>query len=437
MADRNNPFGGYTEKNAGRTVQNVTSSMWEPISAGPSLQKDAPVRKSADPKKKNPPKTNNTKSDKRTRSPEKKGADVTRDRISEGGNKKAKASPDKNKKAADNSKKKSSPAADKRKKSPSGAKVPVGSKKREPKGKDTRNPVGSEKWAMERREKKRNRGRVKSNGKADRDYHNGVSRDEMRNGRSEETRRRSKLIAAATVIISLFVAIFILGIYIYQNGATVAKIDVIGESRYKNEKIAEAANIYVGINMLSVREKTVNENVTKALPYIKDVQVEYKLPDTIVVNVTPTQEKLLIAGNTGYICIDGDGKVLSLNKKKLSDGRYLIEGMEEQTAETGVPFVPSENNKEKYKKATEIVAALEATGKFPKGVVNLANPDDVIVVYDSRINIYLGDCARLESQIEAAVNIIGIDEDIINGQTGYIETRYEGQTTFRPGSMQK
>ncbi len=432
MADSNNPFGGYSEKNVGRTVQNVTSSMWEPISAGPSLQKDTPVRKNGGQTQKSSAK--GTKSAPLQKKPQGKrpsGVDVTKDRISEGGKKTSKQTADKKKKstkAADTAKKKKTPPKDKR---------PVGSKSREPKGKDTRNIGTREEQARLQREKKRARERAKSREKAQKKSRQGVSYDEMRKNKSRATRLKAKIIAVVTVVISLITVACCVCVYAYQKGAPVSVINIVGESRYKDKKIIETANIYVGINMLSVREKTVNDAVTKALPYVKEVQVEYQFPDTLNLNVTSTSEKLLISGSTGYICLDADGKVLSLKKKKLTDGRYLIEGLEEQTAETGESFVPTENNKEKYEKAKEIAFILENSGKFPKGVINVADINDVTVIYDSRINIYLGNCAKLESQLESAMNVIEKDEDIVNGQAGYIETRYEGQTTFKPGSMKK
>ena len=423
MADSNNPFGGYT----GKTVKDVTSSMWEPISAGPSPRKEAPAPRSTQQKKKKPD-SSERQQKKQPREKKHSGADVTQDRISEGGKK--------TKKAADDKKKKSE-ASPGKKKSPQKGKVPVGSKKREPKGRDTRNPDVREEQARARKEEKRVRDQAKSREKAKTKSRQGVSYDEMRNDKSKVTRLRAKIIAVATVVITFFTLLCCAGVYVYQNGATVTSINIVGENRYKDEKIIETAGVYVGINMLSVREKAVNEAVTKALPYIKEVEVEYQLPDVLVFNITPTTERLLIAGSTGYICLDEDGKILSLNKKKLTDGRYLIEGFEDQPAEAGGIFVPSENNKEKYEKVKEIVSILEKSGKFPKGAINVSDLKDVKVIYDSRICIYLGDCERLESQVESAINIIEIDQDIINGQTGYIETRYEGQTTFKPGNMQK
>ncbi|MBQ9912655.1 MAG: FtsQ-type POTRA domain-containing protein [Clostridia bacterium] len=426
MADRNNPFGGYDEKNVGRTVQNVTSSMWEPISAGPSLKKDTPVGKK-EPQTKKAPSEGGKKasSQKKAQGRRPSGTDVTRDRISEGGKKKPRPQ----------QKAKSTPKDGK--KAPSKEKRPVGSKSREPKGKDTRNTDKRQQQARLQREKKRARERAKSQEKVNRQSRQGVSYDEMRSKKSRDTRRKAKIIAVITVLLSLVLVFSFAGIYVYRNGATVAVINIVGESKYKDKKITETAGLYTGINMLSVREKTVNEAVTKALPYIKDVQVDYQFPDTLTLNITSTQEKILLVNGTGYICLDGDGKILSLKKKKLTDGRFLAEGFEEQKVTVGESFVPSENNKEKYETVREIVAVLEKTGKFAKGTINVSDLKDVSVIYDSRINIYLGDCSRLEAQLEAAINVIGQDEDIINGQTGYIETRYEGQTTFKPGSMKK
>ena len=427
MADRNNPFGGYDERNAGRTVQNVTSSMWEPISAGPSLQKDTPVRKRPEQTKSTAPKSTRSPSQKKTQP--KKSADVTADRISEGGKK-----TDKSTQKKKNTKNTNKPE---KKKTQTKEKRAVGSKSREPKGRDTRSISEREEQLRLQKEKKRARERAKSREKAREKSRQGVSYDEMRKKKSRATRLRAKIIACVTVFAAVAVVALGLGIYAYQKGAPVVVININGESPYKNERITETAGIYEGINMLSVREKAVNEALTKGLPYIKEVQVDYQFPDTLNLNITSTQERLLISGTNGYICLDRDGKVLSLKKKKLAEGRYLVEGLEEQAAVTGEAFVPSENNKEKYEKAVMIASVLEESGKFTKGVINVADLKDITVVYDSRINIYLGDCSRLEVQLESAVNVIERDEDIINGQTGYIETRFEGQTTFKLGSMKK
>ncbi len=448
MAQGNNPFGGYNGNGSDGTVKDVTSSMWEPISAGPPLRKDTPVGKNGSQTKKTAHGgAKGAPSQKKPQGKKPAGTDFMSDRISQGGPKKQRPSGEKTQKNSTGkaqkpvgeNKKKTAGAEQpkKKKKAAPEDKRPVGSKSREPKGKDTRNLGTGEEKARRQREQKRERSHHKSKQTKEKNNRLGISNDEMRKKRSESIKLKAKVIGIATAILCFIALLCCAGIYAYRNGATVSKIVIEGESRYKENKITEAANVYVGINMLSVRQDATNEAVTKTLPYIKDVQVDYRFPETLALIVTSTQEKMLIEGSTGYICLDGDGKVLSLKKKKLTDGRYLVQGLTEQTAEVGADFVPTEDNKAKYEKAAEIISLLEATGKFTKGTVVVSNLNDVRVIYDSRINIYLGDCEKLESQITSAMDVIAVDEDIINGQTGYIETRYEGQAPFKPGSMEK
>lgn len=426
MADKNNPFGGYNEKNVGRTVQNVTSSMWEPISAGPSVKKDTPVKKNSAQSKGKAPEGKKAPSSKKTQGKKKTTTDVTRDRISEGGD-----APKKKTKSNASTK------APQKKKSSTAKKRPSQEKNRQPKGKDTRNPDSKQEQARLQKERKKAREHARSQEKARQKSRDGISYDEMRNSKTRSTRLKAKIVAVATVMVVLLTVICCICVYAYHKGAPVAFINVTGESPYKNEKIIEAANVYTGINMLSVREKTVNRLVTKTLPYIKQVQVDYQFPDTLVLNVTSTKEQLLISGEGGYICLDKDSKVLSLKKKKLTEGQYLVQGLEAQEAVEGEQFIPTQGNKEKYERARAIASALEKTGKLTTGVIDVTELGNVTLLYDSRINIYLGDCSRLENQLEFAVSIIETDEDIINGQSGYIETRFEGQATFKPGGIKK
>lgn len=445
MAGRKNPFEGYNEEYKNKEVQDITSERWEPISAGPTLEKNTPVRENANKKK-------NTRSGAAAGTSQTKkasGVDVTKDRISKGkpadrkkseegkkNIKKAGTAAD-NKKTADKKRTPEKGKSSSNKKTQGNNKAPVGSKKREPKGKDTRTSNVDTRDDQARKEKKRTQDCVRTTSKAREKRKDGVSYDEMRKEKIRNIRLKAKIAAISTVIITVIVLICFACFYAYQNGAIVSTINIEGENRYKDERITEAANIYPGINMLSVREKDVNEAVSKALPYIKNVQVDYQFPDTLVLNVTATEENMLIAGERGYICLDRDGKVLSLKKKKLAEGRYLVEGFEEQTATEGEMFVPTENNKERYEKAKAIISCLESSGKFSMGTINVANLNDITAVYDSRINIYLGDCSRLESQLTSAIDVIEVDEDIINGQEGYIETRFEGRSPFKPGSMIK
>ncbi len=431
MKGNDNNYFGYSEKNVGRTVQNVTSDMWEPISTGSPAKKSAPSQRSSQPQKDTPVRKspaqnkksgtqNKSASSSKSKSPDRKKqtkktpVDVTQDRISEGGRKPA-------------PKKQVKPEEKKKKSAPKSKKNAVGSKKREPKGRDTRS---LEQQRQKQRAKNLNKSRLEYNEQRKSGHsHDDISKDTIR-----RKRNKAKIIAIVTTfIVVLFVAGFI-GAYAYTEGAPIAVISIEGESRYKDKKIIEAANVYAGLNMLSVREKAVNEAVTKKLPYISEVEVDYQLPDTLLLKVTATEEKYLITNGEGYICVDGKDKVVSVKKKKLTEGRYRLTGFEEQTAAAGEQYIPSENNLEKYNKAKELVAALEKVEGFSSGVIDLANLKDITYTYDSRIRIYLGEGEAPDKQLSLAMEVI--KDSASEGQTGYIDMRFSDKAYLALGSME-
>ncbi len=430
MNGNDNNFFGYTEKNAGRTVQNVTSDMWEPISAGAPTgkntasgraqqqQKDTPVRKSPSSNNRQSTQTKKSASSK-GKSPEKKKqtkkapSDVTQDRISEGGKKTGAV----NRAKAEGKKKKSAPSDNKK---------TVGTKKREPKGRDTRN-------LEQQREKQRAKNLSKSNLEYKEQRKSGQSHDDISKDTTRRKRKRAKNIAVVTICIVVLLVAGFIGAYVYTEGAPVAVISIEGESRYKDKKIIEAADIYVGINMLTVREKEVNESVTKKLPYISSVEVDYQLPDTLLLKIVPTQEKYLITNGEGYICVDDNDKILSVKKKKLTDGRYRINGLEPQTGAAGEQFVPAEANLEKYNKVKELTVALSEIEGFSSGIIDVTDLKNITYTYDSRIRIYIGEGKSPDNQFSLAMEVI--KDSASDGQTGYIDMRFSDKAYLALGSM--
>ena len=71
-----------------------------------------------------------------------------------------------------------------------------------------------------------------------------------------------------------------------------------------------------------------------SLPFVSRIDVDYKLPDVLALNVVSTKEQLILKCDRKYICIDSEGKVVSDKKKKLAEGQFLVQGMLEQTVAT-------------------------------------------------------------------------------------------------------
>lgn len=406
-------YGNANGYNKIRQPQNISSSMWEPISAGAQ-----PKHKQAE------------ASEKKKKKPEAQKASQAP--ISEGrpqkNNQKQNKSQNKKSSSQKTSEKKPADKKNTAKKKPS-------QKSRVPKGRPVTKEMMQEiaRNTEKAKDKRQQTQLRKSREDYDEQLRQGKSHNEISKKRAGEKKKKRRVRTLATVLLFfVFVAGFFCA-YFYAKGAPVANIVIEGKSVYKDEKIISAADLEVGINMFTVREGKINKKVTAELPYIRSVDIKRKLPDTIIVAVEPTSDKYLIVADKSYICLDENLKVVSDKKRKLTDGSFRILGFEAQTAEVASRYEPSENNKEKFNLAQKMVSAIENKGIMKKAEINLEDLSEVTVIYDSRIMIYLGDCKDLENRISLASDVI--ETAASQGQTGYIDTRYDGRAYFNEGTM--
>ncbi|MBR5826319.1 MAG: FtsQ-type POTRA domain-containing protein [Clostridia bacterium] len=422
MADKNKgvseTFGKYTDSGKGRSTKvdgpkNITSDMWTPISAGKNEEKKtADTEKS--PRKKSAPQQKKSASKKKA--PSDKDSAKKTGLISEG-----------RKKEVDGKKGKTSEK--KNKKSPR--------KSRTPKGRPV-SELGDDFISKQRNaEKVRNHQKLS---KAERDYDDGLkggkSPGELSKERADYKRKKRLRQNIIIIVVFLIFALAFAGVYTYSKGAPVGVITVEGESIYTYEEIVSAAELEIGVNMLSVNEAEVSAKVSSALPYIHSVEMKKKLPDKLILTVTSTEEKYLLSNKKGSVVLDVHGKVLSNGEgMKLTDGLFRVYGVGWESYTEGTAFVPTEKTAEKYNLAVDIITALEKEGVIPKATVNVSDKDNVRVYCidgESEIMIYLGSCKDTEKRIALASKVMETPE--VSGKTGYIDIRFDN-AYFREGSI--
>ena len=267
----------------------------------------------------------------------------------------------------------------------------------------------------------------------------GRSRDEIRRRKARRKKRNKKLRAVLTVVIVMALAGLCALIYCVAYGAPINKINVSGKSIYTSEQIIDASGIRTGDNMLRIRKSEVSRAVCEELPYISGVKVEFKLPDTLLLKVTQAQEKYLIVGKGGYLCLDENGKVLSLKKKKTKEGQYRLEGFEQQTAREGDIYKPEGDNVNRYDVAKQIIAQLEKNDLKQANLLQMGDMNKVLVQFDGRINIYLNgnDYVKDSNDLEEKIALVAgvIKNEISQNSKGYIDARFEGRVFFNEGTM--
>lgn len=267
-----------------------------------------------------------------------------------------------------------------------------------------------------------------------RQRYRGSSREELSKKRAKK-KRRSKSFYAVTITAGiLLAAVTATLVYCFAVGSPIAAIEVSGKSAYSSGEVISACGVVTGENIFTVSEKKVNAVLCRALPYIGSVKLKRNFPDKLVLVVTPTSEKYLIANKNSYICLDKNGKILSAKKQKVRDGVYRLDGFKGQSVQPGESYTPCKEDEKRFESAKRIVAALEGASIKKANVIKLDSADNIIVVYDSRFNIYLGSADNAEDKLSLAAKVI--KSSVTNNNTGYIDVRYDSRAYFNEGKME-
>ena len=62
---------------------------------------------------------------------------------------------------------------------------------------------------------------------------------------------------------------------------------ITGQQRYTEEEIREASGIAEGANLVLFNKYTAANNIVSALPYIEEISINRKLPDTLLIQHSP------------------------------------------------------------------------------------------------------------------------------------------------------
>ena len=413
----NGAFGGYDKPNF--KPKNLTSDMWEPITTNNNFSAYTPERH-AQQKAQPPAKSTRQKGAERvTSSPAKETASKKRTPSSQGKKplqtqKKAKAKPNKN-------------ISDKIK--TMGRERPISSG-RVP---DRKKSKANKKAMSERQLNFREKQRRKINLEYVRLIKRGKTADEARVILTKRKIRLRRIKTFGTVAMFFTFALSFLMTYSYYQGAEISDIVITGDEVYSETEILEAAQLSTGMNMLTVREKQVNNDVTKVLPFISEIGVDYRLPDVLALEIISTKESLILKCSKKYICVDINGKVVDDKKKKLSEGQFLVQGLEEQEYTVGEVFAASEINAERYDIARRFAKATAKAETLNYGLLDLTDLKDITFTYHSKIRLYLGDGDNLESKIAKAIEIM--ESADVGDKAGYINLKYDVGAYFMEGSM--
>lgn len=136
----------------------------------------------------------------------------------------------------------------------------------------------------------------------------------------------------------------------------VETIEVAGNSRYTAAQILEASTIRSGDNMFLLNKYRAAERISSALPYVESVQMERRLPNTLVISVTECIAPAAIRQDGAVWLLSAGGKLVDSQDASAWERYTQLTGVTMVEPQVGQPLrVPEEEAHNR----TQMLALLE------------------------------------------------------------------------------
>ena len=96
----------------------------------------------------------------------------------------------------------------------------------------------------------------------------------------------------------------------------VDNIVVSGQKRYTAEEIQAACGVELGSNMYLLNKYDLRQNIWNQLPYIEDIRINRKLPDTLLIEVRESGRPFALVQDGSAWLVSGSGKIEQLPEEE-------------------------------------------------------------------------------------------------------------------------
>lgn len=168
----------------------------------------------------------------------------------------------------------------------------------------------------------------------------------------------------------------------------VDKIEVTGSSRYQAEEIIAASGVERGDNLILLDRRKTARRLYTELPYITQVQVTPKFPDTLLVEVTEVQAIASIQGAGTYWLLSAKGKLLEPADETAAADYLPISGVEAVSPAVSHVLELPEDSPLTRERLAALLEALESRGMLARADgLDLSDRDILVLGYDGRFQV--------------------------------------------------
>ena len=229
---------------------------------------------------------------------------------------------------------------------------------------------------------------------------------------------RNRRILFGTVAVVVIAAVFaVLSLTVLFNVSEV-KVAKAGK-HYQPEQIIEAADVEVGDNMVATNWDRVKEKVEQKLPYVLSLEIKKTASGKITFSVVDDTATLVFKTSKGYALADANCKVLEIVKEKPKNkGLTLLTVKNRINADPG-EIISFADDSESILYDT-IRTAIKNSGIGSITGIDISDPENIYLEYQSRYRLYLGNSEDIEYKLREAKKIIAEEDENDPSQIGEI-----------------
>ena len=212
-------------------------------------------------------------------------------------------------------------------------------------------------------------------------------------------------------------------------------IVVSGQERYTSQEIQDATGIAQGDNLFLLNKYDVAQNIVKALPYVEEIRISRKLPDTLLIEVRECGTPLALVQDGSAWLISPGGKIVEQKSAAEVGDSGIIDGCKLLAPSVGTPLALATEYADQQTSRLELLAALEDAGMLKQvDAIHLDDAGKVIMDYAGRFTVEMPYNADYAMKLKA-LRLSLESGKIQDNMTGTFDLMQEnGDAYFRPNT---
>lgn len=237
--------------------------------------------------------------------------------------------------------------------------------------------------------------------------------------------------------VTAVVAALVLGMSVFFKVKTIM---ISGVETYSAWTVREASGISEGDGLLTFSKTRAIAKIHASLPYVDDVRIGIKLPDTVIIYIEEMAVSYAVESTQGdWWLINSDGRVVEQTTANAASSHTKLLGVKldspiegndavaandvpQETLESGEAVPQAVTGAQRLSSALQILKALEANDIVGQAAsVDVSSLEDVTLWYGSRYEVMLGDTANMEYKIACMNDAI---LDLSEYQSGILDISF-------------